>query len=216
VGNTDSFIQEVTEEVRRDRLFALMRRWAWAPALAVILLVGGAAWYEWRRAEARDAARAFGDALQAALAEADPGARAAALAAIPAPGAAAAPKALLEAAALAEAGETAAAAERLAGIAADPGLSRVWRDLAALRRLMILGAALAPAERLAALAPLTVPGAPFRPLALELEAYTRLEAGERAAARALLEQLVADQQATEALRLRAGQVMVALSGPDGG
>ncbi len=215
MGNTDSFIQEVSEEVRRDRMFALMRRWAWIPVLVVLLLVGGAAWFEWRRAQARAAAEAFGDALEAALGEAEPGARAAALAAVSATGPSAAPKALLEAATLAEAGEVGAAAEVLARLAADPGQSRVWRDLAALRRLLILGEQIPPAERLEALAPLSAPGAPFRPLALELEAYARIDAGEPEAARAILEALVVDQQVTAGLRLRAGQVMVALSGPDG-
>jgi fermentation-respiration switch protein FrsA (DUF1100 family) len=42
VSDTDSFIDEVTEEVRRDRLFGLMKRYGWIAALAVLLIVGGA------------------------------------------------------------------------------------------------------------------------------------------------------------------------------
>jgi hypothetical protein len=33
MANTDSFIDEVNEEVRRDRLFAFFRKWAWLAVL---------------------------------------------------------------------------------------------------------------------------------------------------------------------------------------
>ena len=56
MSDTDSFIDEVTEEVRRDRLFGLMKRYGWIAALAVLLIVGGAAWNEWRKAQDRAAA----------------------------------------------------------------------------------------------------------------------------------------------------------------
>ena len=49
MSDTDSFIDEVTEEVRRDRLFLLLRRWGWVGVLAVILIVGGAAFNEIRK-----------------------------------------------------------------------------------------------------------------------------------------------------------------------
>ena len=90
VSNTDSFIDEVTEEVRRDRLFGVMRRYGWIAVLAILMLVGGAAWNEWRKAQDRAAAQALGDAVLSALAIQDRGARAAALDAIAAPGAQAA------------------------------------------------------------------------------------------------------------------------------
>ena len=67
VSNSDSFIDEVTEEVRRDRMYLLMRRYGWIALVAVILLVGGAAWNEYRKAQASAAAEAAGDALLDAL-----------------------------------------------------------------------------------------------------------------------------------------------------
>src|SRR6056297_2935352 len=79
VSDTDSFIEEVTEEVRRDRLFRLMRRYGWIAILAILLLVGGAAWNEWRKAQARDAAQSTGDAIIAALGRDEADARIAAL-----------------------------------------------------------------------------------------------------------------------------------------
>ena len=67
MSNTDSFIEEVTEEVKRDRLFKLIKKWWWAAALLVLLLVGGAAFNEWRKAQERQVAQDFGDALLSSL-----------------------------------------------------------------------------------------------------------------------------------------------------
>lgn len=215
-NTTDSFIEEVTEEVRRDRLYTYLRRYGWIGIAVVLILVGGAAYTEWRRASARTAAQAAGDALYAAAEAETAAARAEALAALEVAGPAAAPALMLEAAALAEAGETEAAAAKLAALAEDPGHPRVWRDLAALKRVILLGPALPPAERLAALEPLAGPGAPYRVLAVEQQALARLEAGERDEALALLEGLLEDQEASLGLRLRAAQLMVALDAPPGG
>ena len=44
MSDTDSFIDEVNEEVRRDRFYFMLKRYGWIAVLAVILLVGGAAW----------------------------------------------------------------------------------------------------------------------------------------------------------------------------
>ena len=67
MSETDSFIEEVTEEVRRDKLFALFRRYGWIGILAVLLIVGGAGWNEWRKAQDRAAAEALGDRMISAL-----------------------------------------------------------------------------------------------------------------------------------------------------
>ena len=82
MSNTDSFIEEVNEEVRRDRLYGYLRRYGWIAILAVILIVGGAAWSEYRKAQTRAQAEALGDAMLSALAENDSTNRVTALAAI--------------------------------------------------------------------------------------------------------------------------------------
>ncbi len=51
MSDTDSFIDEVSEEVRRDRLYATFRRYGWIAILAVLLLVAGATWNEWRKGQ---------------------------------------------------------------------------------------------------------------------------------------------------------------------
>lgn len=217
MSNTDSFIEEVTEEVRRDRLFGYMRRYGWIAVAVVLLLVGGAAYNEWRQAQALAAAEAKGDALYAAVGAETPEARSAALAALEMSGPAAAPKLMFEAAALEEAGETEAAAAKLAEVAGDTGFPPRWRDLAALKRVNLLGGALTPAERLDILAPLSAPGAPYRVLAVEAQALAQADAGETETAIGLLNGLISDQEASAGLRLRAAQLIVTLGGqPQGG
>ena len=75
MSQNESFIDEVTEELRRDRLFALFRRWAWLAVLLVLLVVGLAAWNEWQKARRASAAQALGDGISAALETPDPGAQ---------------------------------------------------------------------------------------------------------------------------------------------
>ena len=67
MSETDSFIDEVTEEVRRDRLFAIFRKYGWIGILTIVVIVGGASWTEWKKAKAEAAAQSFGDALVAAM-----------------------------------------------------------------------------------------------------------------------------------------------------
>ena len=57
---------------------------------------------------------------------------------------------------------------------------------------MLLGAAMDASERQATLEGLAAPGAPFRPLALEQRALMHLEAGDRPAAIADLQALLAE------------------------
>lgn len=210
MSNPDSFIDEVTEEVRRDKLFAAFRRYGWIAVLAVLGIVGGAAWNEWQKAQAVARAQAFGDALFAALDAPTPEARQTALAAIPASGEQVAVRALHEAADPAT--DRAAALAALDRVAGDATLPVVWRDLAVLRRVGLLGAEMDAAARRAALDPIAVPGRPFRPLALEQLAYIAVETGDKAGALAQLEALVVDQEATPGLRVRAQQMIQALGG----
>ena len=67
MSDTDSFIDEVTEEVRRDRLFGYFRRYGWIPAVIIVALVGGTAYNEWSKAQLSQVAQARGDALLDAL-----------------------------------------------------------------------------------------------------------------------------------------------------
>ena len=211
MSNPDSFIEEVTEEVRRDRLFGLFRKYGWIAVLAILLVVVGSAWTEWRKAQARATAQAFGDGLLAALDAKTPEARRAALQAVPATDAQRAIQLLLQASDPAQ--DRAATLAALDTLIADAVAPQAYRDLAALRRVVILGADLTPAERRAALDPIAVPGRAFRPLAVEQLAYLALETGDRAAAVTGLRALVQDQEAPAGLRRRASQMLMALGEP---
>ena len=210
MSNPDSFIEEVTEEVRRDRLFGLFRKYGWIGVLLVLAIVGGAAWNEWSKSRAEARAEAFGDALIDALDLGSPEERRAALAAIPADGQQGAilnlilasdPKAVQPA--------TLAA---LDAIIADASLPVSYRDLATLRRVLVAGAGMDLADRRTTLQAIAAPGRPYRTLAEEQLAYLLIEEGQTDAAITALQALMQDQEASGALKARAGQVVIALGG----
>ena len=209
MSETDSFIDEVTEEVRRDRLFALFRRYGWIAGLVVVAIVGGAAWNEWRKASERAAAEAFGDAVLAAIAAPD---RAGALAGIATEGDRAAIRDLLLASVASEADDRAAALAALEAVAADPDLPAVYRDLARLKWVILSGPDLPAADRDAALDSLAAPGAPYRALALEQQALAQVSAGRTERAIEILQALRQDAAASAGLQRRAAQLIVALGG----
>ncbi|HEX9857356.1 MAG TPA: hypothetical protein VGA75_03300 [Paracoccaceae bacterium] len=210
MSNPESFIDEVTEEVRRDRLFAAFRKYGWIGVVLVVLTVGGAAYSEWQKATQRAEAQAFGDAVLAALEAETPEARAAALTAVAATGKRAGILQLLLASDPAE--DRAGALAALEKVAADEALPVAYRDLAVLRRVILAGAEMPAADRRAALDPIAAPGRPYRPLALEQMAYLLVEAGDSAAAITALQALSQDQEAPTGLRQRAAQMIVALGG----
>lgn len=206
----DSFIEEVAEEVRRDRMFALMRRYGWIAVLAVLVLVGGAGWNEWRKAQATERARATGDAILDALEPGDPGARAAALADLaPARPGAAALVDMLRAGALAEDGDSEAAATTLDGIGGSD-LAPIYGRMAAFKALLQRDDSLSEDERRQGFAAIAAAGGPLRLLAEEQIALSEIAAGERDAALERLETIRADASATPGLRRRTEQMMVAL------
>ena len=212
MSNSDSFIEEVSEELRRDQLFAYFRRYGWIAALVILLIVGGAAWNEWRKAQDAARAQALGDAMLDAMATGDAAARAEALAAVPAEGAAAAVAAMLLAAEQDAAEAPEAAIATLTALSDNGDVPPVYRDLARLKAL-ILGAGITPVEeRRAGFETLAVPGRPFRMPALEQLAILTLEEDDPAASRAAFEALVDDAEASEGLRERARAMIVALGG----
>jgi hypothetical protein len=210
VSNPDSFIDEVTEEVRRDKLFAMFRKYGWIAVLAVLVVVGGAAWTEWRKAKEAELAQAFGDATLAALEAATPEARRELLKGLPAEREQAAVRDMLVASdpQTDRVGSLAA----LQAVEADTALPATYRDLATLKRVVLQGAALSVSEARAALDPIAAPGRPYRVLALEQLAYLALAEGKQDAAIAQLTALTEDQEAPQGLRRRAAQVVVALGG----
>ena len=215
MSQSDSFIEEVTEEVRRDRLFALARRYGWIVVLALVLVIGGAAALEWRKAQARAVAQDLGDRVFTAL-EADSAAsRATRLSEIDASGAAAAVLRMLEAGELART-DAPRAGDLLKALAVDPDLPPLYRDLATLKLVLLAEYPMFAEEKLDRLATLTAPGAPFRLLAQEQMALLAMETGDRDRARDLVRPLIDEAEADPAQRQRAAQLFVVLGGnPEG-
>ncbi|WP_371169746.1 hypothetical protein [Aliiroseovarius sp. 2305UL8-7] len=206
MSDTDTFIDEVSEEVRRDKLYAMMRKYGWIAVLLVVLLVGGAAYNEWRKASERNQAQALGDAILSAEDQDDAAARVAALSDVAAKGDATAVVKLLSAAT----GD--GAATTLQAVVDNAGVDQLYRDLAQLKLVSLPGSGLDLEARRTRLAPLAVAGAPFRVLAEEQLALVEVEAGETDAAITRLQALLVDDETTGALRRRASQLIVALGG----
>lgn len=205
---TDSFIDEVTEEVRRDRLFALFRRYGWIALALILVLVGGTAWREYSQSRARAAAQGWGDAVLAAQRAEDP---AAALAALDAGGTGdrEALGLMLAAGAALDAGDKAAAVTHLEAAvtaAQDP----VMRDLARLKSVLVQEGDMDPAARDATLSELSNPGAPFRLLALEQKAVALIAAGRNEDALTLINEVQAQDGVSQGLRSRLAEMTVAL------
>ena len=212
MSNNDSFIEEVSEEVRRERLFGLMRRYGWIAILAVLILVGGAAYNEWRKAAERADAEALGDAMLAALEAEDPAARADALTNVTPAGPGTAAILSMMAAAEEMQDDPVAASERLIAIAQMTDIAPIYRQIATVKAVMIEDSSMDAETRRARLEELALGGGVMRLLAEEQLAYLDIEDGSDAAAIERLNAISADAGATPGLRRRAAQVIVALGG----
>jgi hypothetical protein len=211
MSNTDSFIDEVTEEVRRDRTFAYIKRYGWIVGLAVVVVVGGAAWNEWTKAQEQAEAEAFGDSLLDASTAETPEQRADALGMIEAPDAtASAIVAQMRAQQLVEAGDAEGAITALNEVAADGELPRIYRDIAAFKALLIAPETQATDARRVSLEALAAPGAPLRLLALEELAYLEAGAGSRDVAIETLTRILNDAEVAPDQRQRVRDALTAL------
>lgn len=205
MSNSDSFIDEVTEEVRRDRLFALMRKYGWIGILAVVLMVGGASLYEWRKVQHDTRAQAFGAGLTDAMLQTG-AARTDAVTGLSATGAQTALRDLF----LADGQDKAASLSALDTVANDPSQAQIYRDLAVLRRVILAGSDMPITDRRSALE--QIAGRSLGILAREQLAYLLIEDGKKDEAIAALIVLVQDQAAPGGLVARARQAITSMGG----
>jgi len=213
VSDTDSFIDEVNEEVRRDRLYGYLRKYGWIAALVIVAIVGAAAFNEYRQAQEAAKAQALGDAMLAALSRNDDVARAGALTEVTAESAQGdAVLAFLTAGAQAEAGQTQEAAQTLQAVAGNGEVPLIYRQVASFKALLLQSDTLDADQRRAGFEALAVPGVRLRLLAEEQLALIDVAAGDTDAALTRFQMIMDDAEVTSGLQRRALQAMVALGG----
>jgi len=213
MSNSDGFIEEVTEEVRKDRFYYLLRRYGWVGALVVVLIVGGAAWSEYSKAQARAAAEGLGDEILAALGQSETVDRQTDLEAIePASAGAQAVVAMLTAAEAQQAGDMEAAVAALDTVSVNGDVPEIYRQIAAFKALVLQTEGMDEDSRRQQLEALAEPGAPLSLLAQEQLALLDIESGEPDAAIARLQSIIENASVSTDLQQRALQVIVALGG----
>ncbi len=214
---SEEFFREVNEELQRDRLLTLWRRYGGlVVGLVLLAVVGTASWVGWTywQQQARAAEGERFAAAEAALAGERPADAAAAFAGLAAEGETgfAALARLKEAEAKAALRDAAGARDALAALAGSAQADPILRDLGT-----VLSAARAldtaePAELRARLEPAAAAGAPWRHHANELLAVLAIRAGDLETARRLLGGLAKEVGVPPALQRRASELLQAIGG----
>ena len=214
MSDTDSFIDEVTEEVRRDRMFNLLRRYGWIAVVTVLLLVGGAAWNEWRLSQQRTQSEALGDAIVSALQLETAAERATALQKIETAEAPAIVQ-LLSAAELVGDDRGGEALAQLAAVQSNDTLPLIYRQIAEFKALVIEGDGQSAEARRIGFESLIASGSALRVLAEEQLALLDIAANDVDGALVRLQRLLEDSEITPGVRRRVTQLITALGAKPG-
>lgn len=215
---SDEFIREVDEELQREKLALLWKRWGnlvIAGAVGIVLATAGwVGWQRWQESERRAEAARFA-AVEQLLVEGRDKDAAAALRGFAGEASAgfATLARLLAAAAAERANDPDAALADLEAVIRDPKADPLLKEAAGLLEAAHRLDREDPKALAARLEPLAVDGAPFRHAALQLLAAARLRAGEREAAVAALRRLAEDPDTPTSTRLRASELLDALGAP---
>ena len=183
MSNTDTFIDEVSEELRRDRLYRLFRKWAWVVVLVVLFIVGGTAWREWASGQNTKQARELGDNILKLLQIEDPISRQKSLQSLDTENPDVSAIAyLLAANTLIENDLPDQGITLLDKVGNDLQVSVVYRDLAILKSVMLTENRAEYEIVLTRIEPLTAYDRPFRLIALEYKAHILLDIGTESSA----------------------------------
>lgn len=211
----EAFLREVDEELRRDQMARIWRRYGLILlALIVIGLVAFAGWLWWK-AERAEKAGVAGEQLTAAftaLGEARPAEADAKLKPL-AEGDQQSYRALAQlmlAARKLEGGDAKAASAAYMEIASDTAVAQPLRDVALIRATAALFDTLAPNTAIDRLAPLAVPGSPWYGTAAEMTAIAWIKLNQPQKAAAIFGQIAKDPQVPQSLKARAIRISGAL------
>lgn len=209
--NNVEFLREVDDELRRDQVVRLWRRWgviAIGGLVALLVALGGYLW--WRNDQARQIGLE-GEQMASAVTKLEGGnARGAepqlkALTTAKAEGYRVASRIALADASLAK-GDTKAAATAFAAIAGDASLAQPFRDLALVRQTAAEYDSLKPEQVVTRLKPLAVSGAPWFGSAGEMVAIAYLRMNKRDVAGATFAALARDKSVPDSIRSRSVQL----------
>lgn len=210
MSETDRFIEEVNEELRRDKLFSQFRKYGWIAVLAVFLIVGGTAYREFSISTEKSRAESMGDAILAALQLDTTSERSNALGKIEIlDDNDAILVALLRAAENSLASNNAESAKILEQLEASD-VSSAYVQLANFKKLILEGSELSHEARVSGLEIISDSASPYRLFADEQLALIDLLSGDKQASIKRLTQIVEDATASESLRQRATQLMIIL------
>lgn len=207
----EGFLREVDEALREDEMMSALRRYAVLASVVVsagLLALGG---YLWWNAHQADVRAGQAEQLVLALDKVDSGQQDVAFAQL-APvvqngtdGDRAAAR-LLQAGIATRLGKLDQAAGLFAQVAGDDHAPKAYRDLATVRGVALTFDKMAPADVVARLRPLAVPGAPFFGSAGEMLGVAYLKQGRQDLAAPLFGTISRDANVPASLRARARQL----------
>jgi hypothetical protein len=207
----ETFLREVDENLRRDQLRTMARKYAplWIAAVVLLLALAGG-WLYWQDKQKKDAA-ADSEALAQVYADIGAGR----LATVPqrldalAEGGTDAVRAsalFTRAAVAIEQGDRALAIAKYHEVANDKGLPAPHRDLGLIRATTLEFDGLKPDQVIARMEPMAKPGNPWFGSAGELTAMAMIKQGKKLEAGRLFAAVAADRQVPESIRARAVQI----------
>lgn len=209
MSNNESFMQEVSEEVRKDRFYRILKKWGWVGIALIVALVGGASFNEWNKESKINSARNLGDRVLAAIASKDVTDL----------------KEIeiknvsqdifiknLMSAILFSDDKLDASKKALEEIGDIPGITKTYKDLNAFKLglLLLKSGNLTGEERFGVFEALVEPGSPFRSLAKEQQALILIEQGNIELAIKTLMEITDDSETTDTLRRRVAQLRISL------
>lgn len=221
----DNFIQEIDEDIRRDRHLALWRKYGrFVVAVALVVVIAAAATVAWRHYRASERLKdsmSYNAALAALAGQPQGGSYDSVLQVLRAIGYSGSDSygilaRLQEAAILTRSGKPEAAAAVYDALAGESGIDQIFRELAVLLRVQVMFDKDDVAALTGRLAPLTTgSSSAWRHSALELTALLAQRGGDAAKARDIYTNLADDPTTPRQMRGRAAEMLAVLGAANG-